>query len=417
MKTGLLIIASEVLNGKIKDLNTSLIAGLLRKHFLELEVQMAVSDDEQNIHRALNFLSQSCDLIITAGGVGPTKDDITKATLGSYFKRPILYSTESEKVAQENYQNMGRPFPGKDHPYTFLPEGFVPLSNPNGFAPGFFYDSGKIKVISVPGVPRELTEMLNLHLPQLALSESDNKTFFRHVTARTRGVPEEKIFGEVDPTLWEKLAVLGTVSSLPILYGVDIGVRISSSSKEEIDLIEKKIHHIFDESPVASHIWHRGSEALEEIILQKAKEKNLSFCFAESATGGLCSHRMTEIAGASSHFTGGIVCYDTKVKKKILKVTQDLIDSKGVVSEEVALEMAKGAREALSSSIAISITGLAGPGGGDAQTPVGTVCIGIATENKSRAHRFQFRGDRNALKNRFSQIALFSLLDALEENA
>ncbi len=416
MKTGLLIIATEVLNGKIKDLNTSLIAGILRSHFHELEVQVAVADDESRIHQALNFLSQDCDLIITAGGVGPTKDDITKATLASYFKKALTYSEEAEKIAEENYQNMGRPFPGKDHPYTFLPEGFRPLSNPNGFAPGFFFDSGKIKIISVPGVPRELTQMLELHLPTLVFS-SKNNSFFRHVIIRTRGVPEEKIFGEVDPSLWDKLQSLGSVSSLPIIYGVDIGVRVSGNSEQELNEREKKVHQIFNQSPVSSHIWHRGSETLEEIILKKAKEKNKTFAFAESATGGLCSHRMTDVPGVSSHFTGAVVCYDTNVKIQTLHVSKELIDSKGVVSEEVALSMAKGVRENLGPDIGISITGLAGPAGGSTETPVGTVCIGVATSLQSKSWRYQFKGDRNLLKNRFSQIALFALLDALEENA
>lgn len=417
MKTGLLIIASEVLNGKIKDLNTSLIAGILRKNHQELDVQMAVADDEGSIHGALDFLSISCDLVITAGGVGPTKDDITKATLGSYFKKQMAYSSEAEAIAIANYQNMGRPFPGKDHPYTQLPEGFKALSNPCGFAPGFYFDSGKTQVISVPGVPRELTQMLELHLPELIFSRFKNTTILRHIVARTRGVPEEKIFGEVDPTLWEKLEAFGSVSSLPVVYGVDIGVRLTSSSEEEMRVLEKKIHEIFNHSPVRSHIWHRGPEPLEEVILKKAMEKKKSFSFAESATGGLCSHRMTDIPGVSAHFMGSVVCYDSRVKVKTLQVPQELIESKGVVSEEVALAMAKGARDALGSDIGISITGLAGPGGGSPETPVGTVCIGVATSEKTITHRFVFKGDRNLLKNRFSQIALFSLLDALEDIA
>lgn len=417
MKTGLLIIATEVLNGKIKDLNTSLIAGILRRYFFELEIQLAVSDDEKSIHGAIDFLAQNCDLIITAGGVGPTKDDITKSALATYFDRPLIYSSEAEEIAVANYQNMGRPFPGKDHPYTLLPEGFKPLSNPCGFAPGFFFDSGMFKVISVPGVPRELTQMLEFHLPELIFNHHKKNHFLRHVIIRTRGVPEEKIFGEVDPELWEKLAVFGSVSSLPVVYGVDIGVRCSASSEVELDRLEKGVHKVFDESPVAPHIWHRGPETLEETILKKAQDKKKTFSFAESATGGLCSHRMTDVPGVSSHFTGSVVCYDTKVKIETLHVPEEIIQSQGVVSEEVALKMAQGVRDALGSDIGISITGLAGPGGGSPEIPVGTVCIGVSTKDRDKAHRYQFKGDRNLLKLRFSQIALFTLLDALEENA
>lgn len=417
MKTGLLIIASEVLNGKIKDLNTSLIADILRSHFQELEIQVAVADQEKSIHEALAFLSSKCDLIITAGGVGPTKDDITKATLASFFGKRIVYSSDSEKIADENYQNMGRLFPGKDHPYTFLPEGFIPLSNPNGFAPGFYFDSGKVKVLSVPGVPRELTQMLEFHLPKLVFSKMNSKSFFKHVTIRTRGVPEEKIFGEVDPSLWDKLEALGAVSSLPIIYGVDIGVKIVASSEQEIQVLESQVHKVFDDSPVLPHIWHRGKETVEEVILKKAQEKNLTFSFAESATGGLCSNRMTDVPGVSSHFFGGVICYDTSVKENLLGVSSRLIEEKNVVSQEVAQEMAIGVKRALSTDLGISITGLAGPGGGTEQIPVGTVCIGVAGRKTTRTFQYQFKGDRSLLKNRFAQIALFALLDALEENA
>lgn len=417
MKTGLLIIASEVLNGKIKDLNTSLVAETLRPLGIELECQLAVPDTEESIHGALAFLSESCELIITAGGVGPTLDDITKSSLSTFFKKPIQYSTDAENVARRNYENLGRPFPGKDHPYSFLPEGFAPLSNPNGFAPGFFLSTEKLTIVSVPGVPRELRAMLDQHLPALIEAKLSSGRYFRHVTIRTRKVPEEKIFGELDQMLWEKLAEVGSVSSLPVVYGVDIGVRVEGDSPEVLQEKEKKILSIVDASPVKEAVWHLGSESVEEVILDKARKLNLKFAFAESATGGLCSNRITEIPGASSHFLGAVVCYDSEVKTALLDVSPDTIQTKNVVSEDVAREMAIGVRRRLKADVGVSVTGLAGPGGGSPEIPVGTVCIGISHGQQVRSFRYHFRGDRSLLKHRFSQAALFTLLDALEESA
>lgn len=211
MKIGLLIIGSEVLDGKITDLNTKLLADFLRPYHLEINESMVARDQKASIKQALKTLFAKNDVIITTGGLGPTKDDITKETIASFLGRTIEYSEASQKVCEDNYQRFGRPFPGKEHGYCYLPQNFIPLNNNTGFAPGLFTSHQDKFLFSAPGVPREFKSMLEEHLIKLISSKMDKSRVIDTVIIRTRGIPEEKIFGEVVPGLWEKLEQYGEV--------------------------------------------------------------------------------------------------------------------------------------------------------------------------------------------------------------
>jgi nicotinamide-nucleotide amidase len=417
MKIGFLVIGSEVLDGKITDSNTKLLADFLKTHHLEISASMVARDERSAILSALTVLFDNCDLVVTSGGLGPTKDDITKDTLAAFFNAKIEYSEKSHQVAEANYKRFDRPFPGKDHGYSFLPQNFIPLNNSTGFAPGFFSDQKGKFLFSAPGVPREFKSMLEEHLIHLVGHKLDQKHVLGTVIIRTKKIPEEKIFGEVDPTLWDKLETFGEVSSLPILMGVDIGVKIKAKNNGELSEKISAVREIINNSPLKPAVWHYGPESLEEKIVTLANQKKIRFGFAESATGGLCSHRITSIAGSSQCFMGSVVCYDEKVKEHILGVKAETLEKCTAVSIECAEEMAEGLKRQLSVDIAISITGYAGPGGGNDKFPVGSVCIGKATAKQRIAESFNFKGDREILKQRFSQAALHTLLEELENFA
>lgn len=417
MKIGLLVIGSEVLNGKVSDTNTRTLADFLKLHHLEILESITVRDDEKAIHKGLKLLFDDCDVIVTSGGLGPTKDDMTKQTIASFLGRSISYSADAEKVASLNYQKFDRPFPGKDHGYSYLPEGFVALNNSNGFAPNLSTKHGNKILICGPGVPREFRNMLNDHFINLVSEKLDKNSFMETVLVRTKKVPEEKIFGEVDPALWDKLSLIGDVSSLPIVFGVDIGVKIKAHSHEELAVKKKEVLKVFDESPIKSAIWHVGYESLEEVIVAKANQKNIKFGFAESATGGFCSNLITNVPGASKSFFGSVVCYDEHVKMKSLGVKEETLMKFSAESRETALEMAQGLKASLGLDVAIAITGLAGPSGGTPEKPVGTVFIGRAVKDHIEADHYKFLGDREILKTRFCQAALHTLLEELEKFA
>lgn len=417
MKVGLLIIATEVLDGKITDLNTRFLAEFLRWNHLELGMSLTVKDDPEAIKAALKGLIEANDLIITSGGLGPTKDDITKQTLANFLGKSIVYSEEALNCAAGNYKKYERPYPGKEHGYSYLPEGFVPLNNSTGFAPGLFAKHTDKFIFSAPGVPKEFKSMIEDHLLSLISSKLDKDSFIETLSIRTKKVPEEKIFSEVDPDLWDKLSQFGEVSSLPILFGVDIGVKIKAQTRAELENKRDEVYKIIDNSPVIEHVWHRGLESLEEIIISIANKKNIKFGFAESCTGGLCSHRITNVPGSSVSFLGAVVSYAESVKASVLDVAPKTLEVHGAVSIHTASEMAQGLAQKLKVDIAISVTGFAGPLGGTVENPIGTVCIGTCVRGKTHAEKFRFHGDREQLKNRFAQVALMTLLEKMEEFA
>lgn len=416
MKVGLLVIGSEILDGKTTDTNTRFLAEFLKHNHSELHTTATVKDDEPAIHRGLHALFDVCDVVVTSGGLGPTKDDMTKHTLASYFGRMVSFSEDAFKVATENYERKGRSFAGKEHGYSYLPMGFEALSNSSGFAPGLFVHHEGKYLISGPGVPREFKSILEDHFVS-RIAVNFRHDFLDVVTIRTKRIPEEKIFEEVDPTLWEKLEVYGDVSSLPKIIGVDVTVNIRGKTQTELQSKKLAVLKIFEESPLKPNIWHTGIESIEQIILAMAKKKKKSFGFAESATGGLCSSRVTDISGSSEFFVGGVVCYNSSVKTDVLGVNPKTISEGSVYSTQTAEEMAQGLREKLKMDIAISVTGLAGPTGGTEEYPVGSVSIGIATKDSVKAISYRFFGDREQLKMRFSQAALMTLLEELENIA
>jgi nicotinamide-nucleotide amidase len=415
MKIGLLIIGNEILDGKITDANTRQLSVFLNSLNLELLTTLTVKDDPQFIHLGLQNLFSQCDVVVTSGGLGPTKDDLTKEAIASFLGRKVSFSKASCEIAEKNYQRFNRPFPGKDHGYCYLPEGFIALENTTGFAPGLYAENAGKFLICGPGVPKEFKSLLDDHfINHIKNKFPASSELIESITVRTKKVPEEKIFGEVDTKLWDTLAELGGVSSLPTTMGVDIGVKIKANSKNELDEKKKHILNIFANSPIAPHIWQIGILPLEEYIVKIANLKNKTYGFAESCTGGLCSHRMTNISGSSQTFYGSVVCYDESVKENILGVSKSTLKDFGAVSLKTAEEMSLGLSQALNVDIAIAITGLAGPGGGSEEKPVGTFCLGITSMGKTSSQILQMHGDREQLKLRFSQAALFLLLEELE---
>ena len=416
MNIGLLIIGNEVLEGKISDANTRHLSQFLRSHHLELKLSLTVSDEEESIHIGLKTLFSLCDVVITSGGLGPTRDDITKESIASYFGKHIQFSQSAFEVAQNNYQRFNRPFAGKDHGYCFLPEGFMALDNSTGFAPGLYTENNGKYLLCGPGVPKEFKSLLEDHfLFRIEGKFPDSRQLIESVNARTKKVPEEKIFREVDPDLWDKLGTFGTVSSLPNVMGVDIGVKIRADSQTELEEKKQRVLEILEASPVKPHIWQIGNLSLEEYIVGLANSKNITYGFAESCTGGLCSHRITNVSGSSKTFVGSIISYAEAVKQKLLNVEASTLKNYSDVSIQTAGEMSSGAAQQLRTKIAVSITGIAGPGGGTPEKPVGTVCFGITTNGKTQTHIAHFPGDREQLKLRFSQAALYYLLEELEK--
>ncbi len=369
MNISLITIGTELLNGKVKDLNTFTLSSLSRDYDFDLINAVAINDSKESILSTIDFLSVNSEVIIISGGLGPTKDDITKDVLIEKFG-----------------------------------DSFEEIKNHNGAAKGILFNL-QTKIVATPGVPsefkmmltKEIFQKLNIH------SKESNQVIFK-----THKIGESKIFSELCPTLWNDLEEYGEVSSLPQIGGVNIGVNLKDNSKKD------KLINFVKSTKLNEIVWHIGNKSLEEVIIEKAKEKNIKIGFAESCTGGLLASKITDVSGSSFVFWGSIVSYSNEVKMRTLNVKEKTLHEHGAVSIETAKEMALGAKESMNLDIAITTTGIAGPNGGSKEKPVGTVCIGIATSEKVEAFRFELKGDRETLKEKFAKKALFLLLENLD---
>ena len=415
MKAQIIIIGDELLSGSIQDRNIQPLTQWLERLGFECNHIHITRDKEELLLSAMKDAWDKADLIVSTGGLGPTKDDITKQVLGKLSGSEMKESASAEQLVRHLYERRGKSWNKELNHYHILPEKVEVFDNPKGFAPGLMLKEGGKLFLATPGVPRELKAMLEETLPTL-VKESFPQLDPREkvITVRTYGVPEEVIFRELCPGLWEELEKFGKVSSLPQIMGVDIHVTLFDPS----DFEKKKelIRKIVDATALAPNIWSYEFKTLEEVVVQRAAEKGLKIGFAESCTGGLVAHRVTNVAGSSSVFMGSVVTYSNEAKISCLGVKAETLQQWGAVSEQTAAQMAQGAQERLDLDIALSLTGIAGPGGGSEEKPVGTVCIGVAVRNaQAKASRYHYHGDRNLLKQRFAQAALIKVLKLISD--
>lgn len=411
MKAHLIIIGNELLYGRISDSNGPWLAKWLDEKGIELSEIQVVPDIEEDLINAFERGWNKADLIITSGGIGPTLDDMTKSLMAKFFKKKLIPSDHAASIVVQNYKYYDREWTPELNDYHHIPEDFIVVKNPKGLAPGLVYqDQGKM-IMAAPGVPRELQAMSEEEF--LPLIKKFYKTKFEkkhRVVIRTHRVPEEKIFGEICPTLWEDLSKFGSVSSLPQIIGVDI---IVTMSEEDGLKNEEKIVQYINNSPLKEHVWQWGNEKLPELVVKEATEKGIKISFAESCTGGLTASRITDVPGSSEILLSSLVTYSNDAKTNILGVGGQTIKKFGAVSEEVVKEMVVGVRDKTGADMAVAFSGIAGPTGGSIEKPVGTLALSWANKNDVFSEIFQFAGDRERLKLRFSEIGLYKLLQLI----
>ncbi|MFA6238719.1 MAG: nicotinamide-nucleotide amidohydrolase family protein [Bacteriovorax sp.] len=416
LNVSMIVIGDEILNGRTADLNASWLSKFLFKKGLSFKATRFIHDDNDDIFRALSDSISESDIILLSGGIGPTLDDKTKTALASFFNKKIIEREDVAEIVTENYLRFGRSWMPELNQYHFFPEDFIATKNPNGQAPGIaYFDQSKGKLILAgPGVPREFTEIVDVEFFPLIQKFFPERCLENYQTViRTRGVPEEKIFFELCPKLWSELEVFGKVSSLPHTIGIDIVVSYHGSLHNH-QKKQTEIQQLIEQSELAKYVWQYGNRSINEMVLETALEKKCTFALAESCTGGLTSSKITDLPGASEVFMGAVVSYSNDAKSNLLDVNSATLFLFGAVSIETATEMAVGARAQFAVDFAVSITGIAGPGGGTKEKPVGTVVIGYASEAQQGARVFKFPGDRIRKKERFSDMALLTLLELMQ---
>lgn len=405
MNCEIITIGDELLIGQVIDTNSAWMATRLNEAGIRVKQMTSVSDDPEHITKELKAALNRSAIVLITGGLGPTKDDLTKDTLCRFFNTTLV---EDPKVVHDltvYFKSRGRELTETNRKQAEIPAICTPVYNKNGTAPGMWFDfEGKV-IVSMPGVPYEMKAMMDeMVIPKLSSLFQLPKV--SHQTIITTGVGESFLSDLLEP--WEtRLPPYFKLAYLPST-GM---VRLRLSCYQSNDSLEFQLMEELEKAKllIGKYIYGFNDDTPEKIVGKLLIEKNQTLAVAESCTGGYVSHLITSVPGSSTYYLGSTISYANEVKTHFLGVSQEVIADKGAVSEEVAKAMAEGVRRTLGSTWAISTTGIAGPGGGTAEKPVGTVWIGLAGPNVLIAKKFQFGNDR--LRNiQITAISAFSML-------
>ena len=416
----LITIGDELLLGFTIDTNAAHISRTLAAAGFEIVRRTTVGDAADEIAKAVSEALDRTGAVITTGGLGPTSDDLTKPAIARIFGRKMKLD---ESIAADLERRWRARFPTSAFPATNrtqaeVPEGATILTNRHGSAPGIWLEDERNRwVAMMPGVPREMRGMLAEEvLPAMQAREKGQIAVVLSGTVRTTGIAESAIAELLGPDF---LGVAGTeLGSLPLAFlpgvaGVDLRVTARGLSPDRArQLIAAAVAKL--RAKLAPYVYGEGDTDLAAVVLEICRSRNLTLALAESCTGGLLGERLTNIPGSSDVFLGGVIAYHNDVKIDLLGVTAADLEKHGAVSEEVALQMAAGIRSKTSADIGVSITGIAGPGGGSPEKPVGLVWVGIDGHGR-KARRFHVGGDRAEIRQRAAQSALEMVRRALSK--
>jgi nicotinamide-nucleotide amidase len=394
----------ELTTGKVVDTNSAHIAERLFSLGLEVVAVLKVGDTKERLLWALDHALKLGDLVIGTGGLGPTADDLTTAVVAEYFGRPLKTDQAIADALKRRFEARGFPWTENNLKQAIFPEGVAIVPNPVGSAPGFRIEKDGKTLIWLSGVPREMEAMLKeTVLPWVAAASGAGEVSV--ATFKINGLTESKLDDLVQPIVLPPEARFSFRAHYP-----DLTLKLTlrgGDAKRFSDLTER----IRD--ALGAHVYGEGDVTLEEIVGKMLRQKGWWLALAESCTGGAIAARITRIPGSSEYFKSSIVSYSNESKVRFLGVRQTTLDEHGAVSRETALEMAAGALRANAADIALSTTGVAGPGGGSAEKPVGTVWMGLARRDGSEAKLFKFSGDRERVIHGGAQAALNWLRTAL----
>jgi nicotinamide-nucleotide amidase len=387
MKVCILTIGTEILDGSTDNSNARWIAERLTEEGVQVMAQISVGDDPVQIEDAVKTWMTRADLVISTGGLGATPDDKTRQSMARALGRKLVLHEATAKLIREKIQRLR---PGTETPEdaaALLPMGAEVLDNPVGLAPGFLLHEGAAGLLVLPGVPREMEEMIHLHLSEI-LSRRPRDRVTKHRTIHTAGRPETFLAGVVEPLLPPEIHA----SYLPHYGRVDVRLRMEGTDADVTLALASAVETVSD--ALGNAVFGLDDETIEEVVGKLLVDSARTLALAESLTGGSLGSRVTRVSGSSRYYLGTIVAYSNRAKEDLLGVDPEILRTHGAVSDAVARAMARGARKALGSDIAVSTTGIAGPTGGSPDKPVGLVYIGLDDGKRPLAFRRQFGTDR-----------------------
>jgi nicotinamide-nucleotide amidase len=402
----IITIGDEILYGQVVDTNSAWMGTELAKAGIKVKQITSISDSANHIVQALDDAKTRADIVLMTGGLGPTKDDLTKNVLTGYFHTTLKLHEPSLADVEAIFKKRGREITELNRQQAFLPEACTPVRNVLGTAPGMWFEQEGKLYVSMPGVPFEMKRMMtDIVLPQL-------KAYFKppeiiHKVVQTVGIPESMLADRLEE--WEtSLPVHLKLAYLPHLGGVRL--RLTGTGDEPAKL-EKELQAEIDKLSliIPDYIYAYGEVKLEEAIGHLLKERNLTIATAESCTGGYLAHKITSISGSSAYYQGSVIAYHNEVKIRELNVNPETLQQHGAVSEATVREMAEKVRKKFGTDIGVATSGIAGPDGGTAEKPVGTIWIAYADKSRTVAKLLNYNKDR-LLNIEYTALAVLNLV-------
>ncbi len=401
----LISIGDELLIGQVVNTNAPWISRQLNKAGFAVKQVTVVADLEEEIINALDLARKRADIILITGGLGPTKDDLTKQVLCKYLNTHLIFDPQAYSDIEKIFKARGREVTPTNRAQAELPASCIPVYNKNGTAPGMWFNADGKVFVSMPGVPYEMEAMMSDFVIPKLMQEFKSTPFF-HKTILTQGIGESYLSDMIAD--WEnslpeymKLAYLPAAGMVRLrLTGMGDSTNLESEMTNETDKLKKLI---------APYIYGEEDETLVQIIGKLLRESGKTLATAESFTGGNIAHLITSVPGSSEYYMGSVISYSNEIKKSELNVNADILVRKGAVSEEVAIQMAEGVRTKYNVDFAVSTTGIAGPDGGSDEKPVGTVWIAVTDANKTVAKKYLLGTNRMRVIQVASETALNQL--------
>ena len=398
-------IGDELLYGQTLDTNAHWISAQLDLIGIKVKRRVTIGDVKEEILSAFKEAEERADVVLITGGLGPTNDDLTKPLLAEYFNVGYELNESALLEITELFNKKGRELTEPNRKQAELPANCTKLTNSMGTAPGMWFDERNTIFVSMPGVPYEMQDIMTAEvLPRL--SKRFSVGVIIHKIIRTVGIPESSL-AELIKDWEDALPNQLKLAYLPSMGQVKLRITAIGDNKEELNELVKS--HLESVLPlIEKYVYGFDDDELEKVVGETLLKHNKSIAFAESCTGGYLSHMITSIPGSSSYFKGSIVSYDYDVKVNSLDVNLQEMEEKGAVSEEVVVQMAQAVRQKLNADVGLSISGIAGPGGGTEEKPVGTVWICYSDKEKTIAKKFNFTRDR-VLNIKFSALAALNM--------
>lgn len=398
-------IGNEILLGRTLNSNLGYLGVELSRLGFPVHRCISIKDEPDEILRALHEAWTDSDVVITTGGLGPTQDDITRLALAEYFGKALVLDEAVWEGIQALFRRRNSPIPISNQNQAMVPQDFQVLPNDRGTAPGLHYHQDGRHIFALQGVPHEMKHLFAGQIKGILKAAFPSAEELLQRDLHTFNIGESalaEIIHAEDMPSGITLAWLPQAGRVDLrIYGTDA---LAMTQAEEVIV-----------SKAGRYIWGRDADAPPQCLVQMLKQLNLSIAIAESCTGGLVQKYLTDIAGVSDVFLGGVVSYHNSAKEALLQVSPQILDEHGAVSRECAQAMAQGVQKSFGSDLAISVTGIAGPDGGSDAKPVGTVHFGFRIGNRGfEEHKLLF-GDRESIRHKAAEMAILTLLKMLKE--